>query len=142
MGGWWWQLEGAAEVAVQLCILTGRPAVLWEHVFPRFQAYDQVPALLARLQPHILAGDLPSPAPEVVQVSFPCHSHPVLCRIPPYHHDHVPNNVSSKLWNLYDEHGKRNLFSDHSEIKTGSCVKLRMMKDGTLRLALCVAGRM
>lgn len=63
---------------MQLCMLTGRSGVLWDHVFPRFQAYDQVPALLARLQPYILAGDLPSPAPEVVQVRFPSPPHQVL----------------------------------------------------------------
>ncbi len=78
------QLEAAAEVAVQLCILAGRAAALWEHVFPRFQAYDQAAVLLGRLQPHILAGDLPSPAPEVVQVPAPapllhCHPHKLPC---------------------------------------------------------------
>lgn len=31
------QLEVAAGVAIQTCVLSGRPEVLWGDVFPRFQ---------------------------------------------------------------------------------------------------------
>lgn len=61
-------------MAIQACVLAGRPEVLWGDVFPRFQAYEAADAFLAQLQPAILADEVPSPAPEVVQVRFGfCH---------------------------------------------------------------------
>ena len=53
------------------CVLVGRPEVLWEEVFPRFQAYAATDAFLDALRPHILADELPGPATEVVQVRLP-----------------------------------------------------------------------
>ena len=48
------------------------------------QAYDAADAFLAALQPHILADEVPSPAPEVVQVgldSFTLRSHDIGCHM-------------------------------------------------------------
>ena len=63
------QAAGAAETAIELCMLMRRADVLWEEVFPRYLGCGQHPALLERLLPHILACKLPSFPPEVMQVS-------------------------------------------------------------------------
>ncbi|KAK9804391.1 hypothetical protein WJX72_010740 [[Myrmecia] bisecta] len=57
----------AAETAIEVCLVVRRPAVLWEEVFPRFQAGRVGGVLLEHLQPHILADQLPTLAPEVMQ---------------------------------------------------------------------------
>ena len=64
------QAAGAAETAIELCVLIGRGDVLWGEVYPRYLACSQQPALLERLLPHILASKLPSLPPEVMQVCF------------------------------------------------------------------------
>ena len=61
--------DAAADLALGLCVLLHAPDVLWTDVFPRFQEAGQSTTFLQRLQPRILDGQLPSPAPEVVQVS-------------------------------------------------------------------------
>ena len=60
--------DAAAELALGLCVLLHSPDVLWTDIFPRYQEAGHSAAFLQRLQPRILAGQLPSPAPEVVQV--------------------------------------------------------------------------
>ena len=60
--------DAAADVALGLCVLLHAPDVLWTDIFPRFQEAGCSAVFLQRLQPRILAGQLPSPAPEVVQV--------------------------------------------------------------------------
>lgn len=64
------QAAGAADTAIELCVLIQRADVLWGEVYPRYLACGQHPALLERLLPHILASKLPSLPPEVMQVSF------------------------------------------------------------------------
>ena len=63
-------MDAAADLALRLCALLNAPDVLWTDVFPRFQEAGHSAVFLQRLQPRILAGQLPSPAPEVVQVGF------------------------------------------------------------------------
>ena len=63
------QAAGAAETAIELCVLIRRADVLWGEVYPRYLVCGQHPALLERLLPHILASKLPSLPPEVMQVS-------------------------------------------------------------------------
>lgn len=62
------QAAGAAETAIDLCVLSRRADVLWGEVYPRYLACGQHPTLLERLLPHILASKLPSLPPEVMQV--------------------------------------------------------------------------
>ncbi|KAL0018560.1 hypothetical protein WJX77_004866 [Trebouxia sp. C0004] len=61
------QAAGAADTAIQLCILIKRAEVLWEGIYPRYLARKQQGILLERLLPHILASKLPSFPPEVMQ---------------------------------------------------------------------------
>ncbi|DBA69468.1 TPA: hypothetical protein ACH3X2_012810 [Trebouxia sp. C0005] len=61
------QAAGAADTAIQLCILINRTEVLWEGIYPRYLARKQQGILLERLLPHILASKLPSFPPEVMQ---------------------------------------------------------------------------
>ena len=66
------QAAGAAETAIELCVLSRRADVLWGEVYPRYLACGQHPALLERLLPHILASKLLSLPPEVMQVGCNC----------------------------------------------------------------------
>ncbi len=61
--------DAAADLALGLCVLLRAPDVLWTDIFPRYQEAGCSAVFLQRLQPRILAGQLPSPAPEVVQVN-------------------------------------------------------------------------
>lgn len=72
------QAAGAADTAIELCVLIRRADVLWGEVYPRYLACGQHPALLERLLPHILASKLPSFPPEVMQVSCMCLCHMTL----------------------------------------------------------------
>ncbi len=65
----WLQAAGAADTAIQLCILIKRAHVLWEGIYPRYLARKQQGILLERLLPHILASKLPSFPPEVMQAN-------------------------------------------------------------------------
>ena len=62
---------GAAEAAIDVCLGLNRPAGLWADVVPRFQRGGWQGALLERLLPRIVAGQLPALAPEVMQVRAP-----------------------------------------------------------------------
>ena len=62
--------ERAASVAIGVCVLVGQPGVLWADAFPRFDSFGRRAPFLRQLEPGILSGRLPTPAPEVVQVSF------------------------------------------------------------------------
>ena len=59
---------GSAGTAVDLCLGLDRRALLWEDVVPRFQQAGVLGALLDCLLPRIMAGQLQSLAPEVMQV--------------------------------------------------------------------------
>ncbi|KAL0048183.1 hypothetical protein WJX82_009442 [Trebouxia sp. C0006] len=61
------QAAGAADTAIEVCILIKRAEVLWEGIYPRYLARKQQGILLERLLPHILASKLPSFPPEVMQ---------------------------------------------------------------------------
>ena len=67
-GGFVARADAAADLALGLCVLLRAPDVLWTDIFPRYQAAGCRAVFLQRLQPRVLAGQLPSPAPEVVQV--------------------------------------------------------------------------
>ena len=62
------QAEGAADTAIEICILIGRLGALWEEVYPRYAGRGLQGMLLERLLPHLLASRLPSLPPEVMQV--------------------------------------------------------------------------
>ena len=64
------QAAGAAETAIEVCILLRRLEVMWEEVYPRYLARGCQGILLERLLPHILASKLPSFPPEVMQASL------------------------------------------------------------------------
>ena len=66
------QADGAADTAIELCILIQRAEVLWEGIYPRYLARKQQGILLERLLPHILASKLPSFPPEVMQANTHC----------------------------------------------------------------------
>jgi len=70
--GAWLQAAGAADTAIELCILIKRAEVLWEGIYPRYLARKQQGILLERLLPHILASKLPSFPPEVMQAYTDC----------------------------------------------------------------------
>ena len=59
---------GAAANAVDMCLGLERRTLLWEDVVPRFQQTHALGALLDCLLPRIMAGQLQSLAPEVMQV--------------------------------------------------------------------------
>jgi hypothetical protein len=56
-----------ADVAAAACLVLGARDALASEVFPRFQRSGLLPPLLTALESYILAGDLASPAPEIVQ---------------------------------------------------------------------------
>ncbi len=58
----------AAGNAVDMCLGLERRTLLWEDVVPRFQQAQALGALLDCLLPRIMAGQLQSLAPEVMQV--------------------------------------------------------------------------
>ena len=62
------QAAGAADTAIEICILIGRLGTLWEEVYPRYAGRGLQGMLLERLLPHLLASRLPSLPPEVMQV--------------------------------------------------------------------------
>ncbi|KAA6422788.1 MAG: hypothetical protein FRX49_07323 [Trebouxia sp. A1-2] len=70
------QAAGAADTAIQLCILINRTEVLWEGIYPRYLARKQQGILLERLLPHILASKLPSFPPEALVEHFSGHGQP------------------------------------------------------------------
>ena len=55
-----------------MCLGLGRKAALWADVVPRFQQARALGALLDCLLPRIMAGQLQSLAPEVMQVCWTC----------------------------------------------------------------------
>ena len=57
----------AAETAVDICLGLKRNAQLWQDVAPRFQRARAMGPLLGCLLPRVLAGQLQSLAPEVMQ---------------------------------------------------------------------------
>ena len=63
---------GAAETSVDMCLGLERKALLWTDVVPRFEQAKALGALLDCLLPRILAGQLQSLAPEVMQVWCIC----------------------------------------------------------------------
>lgn len=64
------QAAGAADTAIETCILIHRLGTLWEEVYPRYAERNLQGMLLERLLPHMLASRLPSLPPEVMQVLF------------------------------------------------------------------------
>ena len=62
---------GSAETSVDMCLGLERKALLWADVVPRFQQARALGALLDCLLPRIMAGQLQSLAPEVMQVRHP-----------------------------------------------------------------------
>eukprot|EP00884_Botryococcus_braunii_P022622 jgi/Botrbrau1/9043/Bobra.0376s0020.2 len=61
------QAGAAADVAIDACLGLGKPEALWEEVAPRFFAAGEGPALLERLLPRVVSGQLRKLAPEVMQ---------------------------------------------------------------------------
>ncbi|CAL8466179.1 g5715 [Coccomyxa elongata] len=59
----------AAEMAIDVCLGLGREHLLWSEVVPRFASFGAAPRgqLLERLLPRIMAGQIHSLAPEVMQ---------------------------------------------------------------------------
>lgn len=53
---------------MDMCLGLERRTLLWEDVVPRFQQAQALGALLDCLLPRIMAGQLQSLAPEVMQV--------------------------------------------------------------------------
>lgn len=53
---------------MDICLGLKRNTLLWEDVAPRFQSANGMRALLDCLLPRIMAGQLQSLAPEVMQV--------------------------------------------------------------------------
>ena len=61
------ETAAAAETAVDICLGLKRNAQLWQDVAPRFQRARAIGPLLGCLLPRVLAGQLQSLAPEVMQ---------------------------------------------------------------------------
>ena len=61
------ETAAAAETAVDICLGLKRNAQLWQDVSPRFQRAHAMSPLLSCLLPRVLAGQLQSLAPEVMQ---------------------------------------------------------------------------
>ena len=61
------ETAAAAETAVDVCLGLKRNAQLWQDVAPRFQRARAMGPLLGCLLPRVLAGQLQSLAPEIMQ---------------------------------------------------------------------------
>jgi len=61
------EAEQLADIAVNTCLLLSRPEALFGEIAPKFLSSPFSSAFLCQLEPRILADELPSLAPEVMQ---------------------------------------------------------------------------